>query len=111
MRFFRSLFGTDNRRRRFALAAALYVLTSAVYFAFASRQVLSAHTPWNHFALLAHGWLEGRLDLGGPPPGYAGNNDFAEYKGKWFVAFPPFPAVLLLPLVKLAGSPERVMDG
>jgi hypothetical protein len=111
MRFLRSLLGTDNRRRRLALAAVVYVISTAVYFGFASRQVLSGHTPWNHFALLAHGWLEGRLDLGGAPPGYAGNNDFAEYKGRWFVAFPPFPAVLLLPLVKFAGSPERVRDG
>jgi len=111
MRFLRSLLGTDNRRRRLALAAAVYAVTSGVYFGFATRQLLFAHTPWNHFALLADGWLKGRLDLGGPPPGYAGNNDFAQFQGKWFVTFPPFPAVLLLPLVKLAGSAERVMDG
>jgi hypothetical protein len=111
MSSFRALFSRDDRRRRLILGAAIYAITTSVYFGFASRQVLSAHTPWNHFALLADCWLHGRLDLGGPPPGYAGNNDFAEFRGKWYVAFPPFPAVLLVPLVKLAGSVERVMDG
>src|SRR5688572_9897773 len=111
MSFLRALLTRDDRRRRLLLGALIYAVTTSVYFGFASRQVLTAHTPWNHFALLADGWLKGRLDLGGPPPGYAGNNDFAEFRGKWFVAFPPFPAVLLLPLVKIAGSAERVMDG
>src|SRR5262249_28371076 len=31
-------------------------------------------------------------------------------KGKWFVTFPAFPALLLLPFVKIAGSAERVRD-
>jgi hypothetical protein len=106
----RALFA-DTRLRRLALAALVYALTTAAYFGFAARSTLVAHTPFNHFALLAEGWLQGRLDLGGPPPGYAGNNDFAEYHGKWFVTFPPFPAVLLLPLVALAGSAKNVQDG
>ena len=61
--------------------------------------------------MLAETWLSGRLDLGGPPPAYAANNDFAEFKGKWFVTFPPFPSLLVLPLVKLAGSAVRLQDG
>jgi hypothetical protein len=101
----------DTRLRRLALALGVYVVTTAVFFAFAARNTLVSHTPWNHFVLLAHAWLKGRLDLGGPPPPYSGNNDFAEYGGKWFVVFPPFPAVLLLPLVAIAGSAERVQDG
>jgi hypothetical protein len=100
-----------TRSRRIAIAAAIYALTTAVYFGFAARSTLTTHTPWNHFALLAEGWLDGRLHLAGAPPSYAGNNDFAEVGGKWYVTFPPFPAVLLLPLVKLAGSAERLRDG
>jgi hypothetical protein len=101
----------DGRPRRVALALSVYALASAVYFACAARPTLTAHTSFNHFALLAESWLHGRLDLGGPPPVYAQNNDFAELGGKWFIVFPPFPAVLLLPLVKLAGSALRVQDG
>src|SRR5512141_2845412 len=101
----------DGRRRRGALAAAIYALTTLVFLVCASRSTLGEHTPFNHFALLARAWLDGRLDLGGPPPAYAGNTDFALHHGKWFVVFPPFPAALLLPLVAFAGDPARVRDG
>ncbi len=39
------------------------------------------------------------------------NNDFAEFGGKTFISVPPLPAVLMLPFVKLAGSPENFRDG
>jgi hypothetical protein len=93
------------------LALSLYAVVTLVYFAFASRVTLRTHTQWNHFALLAEAWLRGRLDLGGPPPSYAGGNDFASYGGKWFITFPPFPAVLLVPLVWFGKSATRVQDG
>jgi hypothetical protein len=93
------------------IAVGIYVLTSAVYFTFADVRTLTEHTPFNHYALLAQAWLEGHMDLGHRPPSYTGNNDFALYQGKWFVVFPPLPAVLLLPWVWLAGSAEAVRDG
>lgn len=102
---------TDERKRRLRIALGIYLVTTAVYFACAARDTLTTHTPWNHYALLARDWLSGRLDLGGPPPGYAGNNDFAHFGDKWFVTFPPFPAVLLVPLVAFAGKAEAVRDG
>jgi hypothetical protein len=101
----------DSRRNRVAIGAGVYVLATAVFFAFAVRSTLRDHTPWNHFALLAESWLGGRLDLGGPPPGYTGNNDFASFHDRWFVVFPPFPALLLLPLVAWARTAVRVQDG
>ncbi len=93
------------------IACAIYLAATVVYFVFADRRVVHEHTPWNHFALLADAWRHGRLDLGGPPPGYTGNNDFSHYGDKWYVVFPPFPALLLLPVVALSGDPERVADG
>src|SRR5689334_22851611 len=104
-------FSVDSRRRRLLIAAGVYALTTGVFMAFAARATLKAHTPWNHFALLADSWLNGRFDLGGAPPGYAGNNDFSEFQGKWYVTFPPFPALLMLPLVKIAGLAQNVADG
>src|SRR4051812_30862585 len=100
-----------SRERRLLLAGAVYLLTSAVFFVFAAPEVVHAHTPWNHFALLADAWRHGHLDLGGPPPAYTGNNDFSHFAGKWYVVFPPFPALLLLPLVAIVKDPERVQDG
>ncbi|MGB0679235.1 MAG: hypothetical protein ACPGUV_06195, partial [Polyangiales bacterium] len=82
----------------------------------------------NHFAHLADSWLHGQLHLrAGRPPGL---NDWAcfdpvqqracppgalsgEAAGpfRWYVSFPPFPAVLLLPWVALFGPmiPDRLV--
>jgi hypothetical protein len=104
------LIATD-RRQQLLWCLLLYGLSMAALLVVASRSLLTEHTPYNHFALLAEGWLDGRLDMGGPPPEYARGNDFASYDGKWFVAFPPFPAVILLPLVMVAGAAEHALDG
>lgn len=103
----------EAARRRAArlVALAIYALTTAILFATTAPERLRGHTPFNHFALLADAWVHGRLDLGGPPPAYTGNNDFAFDGARWFVSFPPFPAVLIAPLVKLAGSAASVADG
>lgn len=101
----------SERGRRWVTALGMYVFLLIAYAALAGRERLTQHTQFNHFALLAESWLDGRLDLGGDPPDYAQNNDFARYRGKWYVPFPAFPAALLLPLVQFAGSAERVRDG
>jgi len=98
-------------RRRLILALSVYLGCTVVYFACAPRQLWTEHTKFNHYALLADAWLHHQLDLGHPPPAYTQNNDFAEHAGKYFVSFPPFPAVILLPFAKLAGSPENLRDG
>lgn len=54
----------------------------------------------NHYVHMADGMLHGRMFLEGRPPH---RNDWAEYDGKWFVCFPPLPAVLMLPGVAAQG--------
>lgn len=103
--------GESLTQRRLLIALGLYVACSVVFFLFADPALFRAHTPWNHFALLADAWRHGRLDLGGPPPAYTGNNDFSRFNDKWYVVFPPFPALLLVPIVAFARQPERVRDG
>ncbi len=100
-----------SRRRRILVAVLVYVVASVVYAAFAGPERLARHTPFNHYALLADAWLHGRQDLANGPPGYAMNNDFAEFRGKTYISFPPFPALLMMPFVKLSGSPENFRDG
>lgn len=100
----------ERRRARF-WACVIYVVVVAVYLALAPRALLVEHTEYNHFAHLARAWLDGRLDLANGPPAYAHNNDFAHFGDRWFVAFPPFPALILLPFVAVAGEPELVRDG
>ncbi len=101
----------ETSTRRLLLAAALYVACSGVFAAIAGPDRLVQHTPFNHYALLANAWLHGHQDLPGGPPAYTQNNDFAEYGGKTYISFPPLPAALMLPFVKLAGSAEDFRDG
>jgi hypothetical protein len=98
-------------RRRLLMAAGVYVVATIVFAAFAGPERLREHTSFNHYALLADAWLHGHQDLPKGPPRYTMNNDFAEVNGKTYISFPPFPAVLMLPFVKLAGSPEDFRDG
>jgi len=101
----------DRPRRSLHVALGIYVVVMIVFLATTAADRFHTHTPFNHFALLAESWLHGRLDLGGPPPPYTGNNDFAYYDGRYFISFHPFPALLIAPAVKLAGSAARVRDG
>jgi 4-amino-4-deoxy-L-arabinose transferase-like glycosyltransferase len=51
----------------------------------------------NLYGLQAQAWLEGRLDVPGPA------EDLSLYGGRYYVAFPPFPSLVLLPVVALTG--------
>ncbi len=106
----RSWMEPGTRSRRVLVALGIYVGCLAVYALLAGDR-LSTHTPYNHFALLADAWLHGHQDIAGGPPIYSGNNDFALFEGKTYISFPPFPAMLVLPLVWIAGSPENFRDG
>jgi hypothetical protein len=100
----------DVRRRRMLIAAGIYLTVVATFFAVIPRHRILEHTPFNHFALLAESWLHGRLDLPSGPPPYGQNNDFASFGRKWFIAFPPFPAVLIVPMVWWGKTAENVRD-
>lgn len=100
-----------TRSRRLLIAVAIYVAAVTVFATVAGPERLTEHTPFNHYAHLADAWVHGRQDLRNGAPGYAQGNDFAVFKGKTYISFPPFPAVLMLPLVALAGSPEEFRDG
>lgn len=100
----------NSRSRRLLIGTTIY-LACLLVFAVAAYDRLVTHTPYNHFAHLADAWLNGRQDLRGGAPSYAMNNDFAVYDGKTFISFPPFPAVLMMPFVWAAGSPENFRDG
>lgn len=91
-------------------AALLYVACTALYLACAWDR-LGTHTDYNHFAHLADAWLHGRHDIVHGGPAYAHGNDFAEFGGKTYISFPPFPALLMVPMLWLAGSPESFSDG
>ena len=100
----------DSKRRRLLVGLGIYAACSIV-FAILAGDRLKTHTAANHYALLADAWINGRHHLLGTPPSYTGMNDFALFEGKWFISFPPFPAILMVPLVWASGSPENFRDG
>ncbi len=61
---------------------------------------LLAHYELDSYTLQAQAWLDGKMSLG---QGYS-YLELAEYAGDWYVSFPPFPSVVLLPLVLIFGG-------
>jgi len=82
----------DNSLIVFATALAVY---AGCAFALGHRGPGS--TPY--FAHLADAFLHGRLDLVEPATTY----DLTPHEGRWYVPFPPLPALLMLPWVALMG--------
>ncbi len=85
------------RARRLELA--LLAGSFAVLAAFSgNRFVHQSHAP--HFVYQADAWLHGQLHLRVRPPD---DNDWARVGDRWYVSFPPGPALLMLPGVALFG--------
>ncbi len=88
-----------SARRTAVLALAVFLGAAAVYSAsaiIAGQTSSPQHAYFNH---LAAAFLDGRLHLADPP----GLSDLTEYDGRWYVPFPPLPALIMLPWVALAG--------
>ena len=76
----------------FALAFISYAVSSGSMFGHQSEAP--------HFVWLADAFLHGQLHTTAPPPNL---NDWVRVGEHWYVSFPPFPAVLMMPLVALFG--------
>ena len=87
----RRLWGTAPVRL-FVVFLVVYGLTAGVS--------LGRHSLAPHFVYLAESFLHGRLDLlHVPDPPY----DLTPFADRWYVSFPPLPALLMLPLVAVRG--------
>lgn len=73
-----------------AVLAIIYVICAIVRY---RQQPL---TGGEHFIYLADGWLHGHFYVHAVP---ANTSDYTFFQGQWYVAFPPLPAILLLPAV------------
>lgn len=60
---------------------------------------LFSHNAWDSYTIQAMAWRDGRLGLG---QDYS-HLELAVYKGDWYVSFPPFPSVVMLPLTFIFG--------
>lgn len=75
----------------FVAALAFYLATAWVFRHWQAKPVYFDH--------LADAFLHGRLYLDPPP----GTHDLSEFDGRWYVPFPPLPALLMLPFVATGG--------
>lgn len=89
---------TNKERKTMLLAAVCVFLVGVLLQGFTGR--LGTPNPYNSYALQAARWLEGHLDLG---QNYS-HLEIAEFAGKYYISFPPFPSVVLLPFVLLFGT-------
>ncbi len=105
------------------MPVAIFVVCALIYTLMLGARA-NGPTSDNHFVHLAYSWLHGQLDVvGGNPPG---TNDWACYdtlthgacpagvfhfadaqRYRWYVSFPPLPALVILPLVALFGLATR----
>src|SRR5205085_9266476 len=78
---------------------ALFVFSLFAY-ALSSGSMLGHQSQAPHFVYQADAFLRGQLHLATPPPNL---NDWVFERGRWYVSFPPFPAILMMPFVAFAG--------
>lgn len=81
------------------LTIAVLLVTFAVYMGSATAVGRVKSPQWAYFDHLAQAFLEGRAHLEDPPA----DNDLTRYKDRWYVAFPPLAAILMLPWVAACG--------
>jgi hypothetical protein len=93
------MLGAGTARR--ALAPALIFVACAAVYAATLGPRIAAPSGEPHYAYLADSYLHGQLEVRGKPPG---DNDWARYQNRWYVSFPPFPAVVLMPFVAVWGT-------
>lgn len=79
------------------LAIGLFILTFALYFSFYTGE--QKHL--NYFVPLAEAFLNSRLDVLEHPSWL---NELVNFEGKYYVVYPPMPAILLMPLVFIFGT-------
>jgi hypothetical protein len=84
---------------------AVFAVCAAIYLATLGKRALGPSDN-THFVNLAQSLLHGQATVWGDHP--PGNNDWAFFEGKWFVSFPAFPALVIMPAVLVWG--DRVWD-
>ena len=89
--------GESSARLSPALTAALLFLTGAVVYYWSRPETTN---PFNYFEYLADAILHGRLNIEDAPFYF---EELVKSGGKYYLIYPPMPAVLLLPFVALGG--------
>ena len=93
---------TGNRLKlewRYVICPLAFLIVLWVAASFTGHWA-TEENPYRSYALQACAWLNGRLDLGKDYPWL----ELAIYEGKYYVSFPPFPSLVLLPFAAVLGT-------
>ncbi len=87
--------------------AASVCIVIAVISSFTGHWVMNDN-PYCSYTIQACAWLDGRLDVGDQYTWL----ELAIYNGKYYVSFPPFPSVVLLPFAAIFGmnTPDHLIS-
>jgi hypothetical protein len=75
-----------------------FILVTFIVYFISSR---GEGAVFNYFVRLADAFVHGRLDVSDQPVHLA---ELVPWQGKWYVIFPPVPAVLMIPFVAVFGA-------
>lgn len=87
--------------KRWQIALIVFITALLAYGLTAHRFGGSGTTNYAYFDRLAYSFLQGNLSIDSPV-----KQDLTYYNGRWYVPFPPLPAILLLPWVALTGQEQ-----
>lgn len=107
MNLFKNMTKEEKEKAEYGLIAVLSVLAYLFLMWLLTGNGPFTHNTYNSYALQAEAWSSGRLDL---QENYS-YLELAEYNGKIYVSFPPFPSYLLLPLTFVFGveTPDALL--
>jgi 4-amino-4-deoxy-L-arabinose transferase-like glycosyltransferase len=80
----------------YKIAIIFSVVALCIYFGFSNKPF----EQFNYFTPLAESLLHGRLDIASKPQ----LNELVEVAGKYYVVYPPAPAIVALPFVAIFGE-------
>jgi len=81
------------------LSMLVFLATVIPIYMFSGMSPLTPNH-YNSYSLQAHAWLSGHLDI---PQNY-GHLEIALFAEKYYISFPPFPSLIMLPFVLFLGT-------
>jgi len=103
-------FTAKIKENRFTPYVFMLICAGSVYlflYVFSGSFSPLEHNWYNSYSLQAERWLNGHLDLG---RNYSWL-EIAVFEGQYFISFPPFPSIVMMPFVLIFGTdtPDHII--
>ena len=90
---------SGDKYKPYIIIFSIAIIVYGLIYLFTGNFFITASNPYNSYSRQAAAWLSGQLDLGENVPWL----ELAVFNGKYYVSFPPFPSIVLLPFVLIFG--------